>query len=666
MSSTLNSRVFTNPFPLLFGYTVFLASVQSLTLALSAAGVTIAQPVALGILVLSATTGILTTIKTQGASTDAPAASSRWTLVPGLGLGALAFAAYIFLWSVAYAKPPMDWDGLHYHLPTIHFWALEGRVHWIQPGPGLSKEGVEIWLDDQIARIWNGFPMGAEAFAFLLVRATGDSNLVNTVNLVYLPLGALGLALLGRIFGLRPFYAWLAALLYVFLPVTMQQAASILVDSAFTSCVLALMACLAWWFSQFRANDIHWAHTLALGAAAGLTLGHKLSGPLLAGIGGTVFVALIFFHNFLRKSSDRIVWRRLTLHILAAAAITVLSGGYWAIRNIAHTGNPFWPIEITIAGKALFTGAEGVPIGPEEYAAAQAEFPLWRMWTQGGVDPSRGIMAWPGSLLPYNTWTGGIGYAWLLGGLPAVILVALGLAYGLATRRHATRELAPVFFALLALVVISFLGIPGAGRARYSLWIYGIGLPSFLLAVQYLLDRARKWKPALALAPLAWLLLVLGVTLYEGGVTMAYWTTRAYVSVQRGDATWPAFAANPRLAARAFWWYDPVGYVWPQLSTTVFEDILRGRDPVALGPLEESGRYERRLIIGQLSQPVGARPIHFLDRATARDPKALDQFIAQRRIRYVIWDYFEPPPATLEKRATRDHSILNLFKVYEF
>lgn len=60
-------------------------------------------------------------------------------------------------------------------------WAHKGYIYWIDP-------------HFQLEALVNGYPKSVELFAFIVIRATGLDELTNTLNLMFLPFGILGLA----------------------------------------------------------------------------------------------------------------------------------------------------------------------------------------------------------------------------------------------------------------------------------------------------------------------------------------------------------------------------------------------------------------------------------------------------------------------------------------
>jgi len=255
---------------------------------------------------------------------------------------AVAAGVYVALWAVAYVYPDWSWDGNAYHLPVVHFWARAGYVHWIDPA--LTN-----------ADLMNGYPKGAEVIQFLLVRALGDGRLDNVANLVFLPLGVLGLLSAGRSLGTSRSAAAAAAAVYVFLPVTIAQSPTTYVDSAYASCAIALLACLirAWALLQADAG-VPWAVLPALGLSAGLAAGVKPVGPLLAALSFAALGMMVLLWARSRRTRSRLAAGVGLL--VGAAAIALAVGGYWYLRNFYHAGSPLYPGGLYLAGRQIFPG----------------------------------------------------------------------------------------------------------------------------------------------------------------------------------------------------------------------------------------------------------------------------------------------------------------------
>ena len=664
-------------FQLICGYVVFLASIQFLTLGLSVLQVRISQAMAIGILVVALLAG-----RAQSRLMKPPPLEPRpWNeaRTPGRKTTAIlvliALGFYALFWLRAYLKPDMTWDGNAYHIPPINFWAIKGYVHWVEPDLGLSNHGLERWIDGlrgQIPRFWNGFPFGVEVCAFILVKAFGTGNMLNTVNLVYMPLGVFSIIYLARVLGVRRSLACLPGAAYIMLPVNVQQASSIMIDAGVAACVLAFLAILTQIMRRFRGAQIPWKTAVPLGGSIGLMIGSKLTGVVNTVMGLSILAIYIMVALWVMRrrgtpvppgavappSKRRLLFSMVAL-LLLAGIVSVAVGGYWPARSYLKTGNPLWPAPVHIAGHEIFPG--DYPLHAESERKA---FPITKLWLQSGVGKDR--EKWPSTLREHSNWNGGIGFLWILGCVPAaVVLIAWSVAdhlRALFLRGRRTLPFASHLPLQLLMAIGFFVLVASASKIRYSLWIFGIGLPCFALMLQYAFQMGRylatpwKWLPRL------WAAACIGILLFEGFYCLTWWSTRSYAWAYSNK--WPRFSENPIRAARSIVWHDPIGYIFPEISTTIFDRVLSGSEPVAIGEIRTGGSSV--LMLGQLCLPTGARPVHLLDHDTANNPEALADYVKSRRIRFVVWDWRIPVPKTLDALAVSDTGVPTLFRVLEF
>jgi len=177
-------------------------------------------------------------------------------------------------------------------------------------------------------------------------------------------------------------------------------------------------------------------------------------------------------------------------------------------------------------------------------------------------------------------------------------------------------------------------------KIRYTLWLYGVGLPGWALAAQYLWfaagKRCRLWGRL-------WISVVLALFLTEGLYSFSNQVRR--ISLYRQGVREGYF--HPGDVLHALREKYPAGYYCPALKGSIFERIFPYNEAVAIGALNTFP--EQKEIVGHLTQgqAFGKREIYFLGRKTAADPVSLAKFIKKRRIRYVIWNANWPVPRPL-------------------
>ncbi|MDP8235791.1 MAG: hypothetical protein P9M08_05370, partial [Candidatus Erginobacter occultus] len=352
---------------------IFLGLVEFFTVFFNLAGVMISWVSALSILILSAgPAGIYFHLFPRRPGPSATAdPGSFWLSASVKALVCLAALIYGSLWLLAYALPDFSYDGLWYHIPAMHFWGLAGRIHWI--GADLPSSYTPL-----IDNCLNGFPKAVELFTFVLVRVTGLPRLVNSVNLPFLPLGALSIVVLARTLGANRVFSALAGVLFILVPVNLAQSPTSYVDTATASIYLSSFALLAATLVRLQRGVIFWRGLIALGAAGGLAMGAKTPGiifpPVIALVLAGSFLTAGSRHHF---SQGKTVFRA-AVFISLFFLVAILVGGYWPIRNFVHTGNPINPVGVKVAGWTIFPDYSWpgqfhspYPEGTEEWSQAR-------------------------------------------------------------------------------------------------------------------------------------------------------------------------------------------------------------------------------------------------------------------------------------------------------
>lgn len=401
---------------------------------------------ALGVLMSA---GILRWAREQEAR---PASGPAWLDRLGrlaLGAGALAtiLAVALALW-----LPVGAYDAIGYRLPAIAQWLDVGRWSWV--------------IGDDPLR--NGYPLGLELVEAALFGGFGSPAAVDAVAWVFLVAGACAMLGFARQLGLPRGAGELAAGLYLLVPMHLLNAPSGYADAAFAGA----MACMA--IALARRDRNAW---LDLGLAAGWTLALKPHGVVYAGLALASFAVL---------ARD---WRR-----LAGAVALAAPGLAFAARNVLHSGNPVYPLEVRWNGRVILFGRStfnqiltpSYNVPAELLALPSWLRPLW-VWLQPH-GPARS----------YDDRLAGFGYAFVLLALPALLVVA---ARSLAGRG----EVARAFTILCAFSTLCWLLQPFSFWPRFTSWLWAAGGIALALAVSQLVDLGRA-RAALALVVVSLLL----------------------------------------------------------------------------------------------------------------------------------------------------------------
>ncbi len=601
-------------FRALSDYVVFLAAVQILALSLSVARVGIGQGVALGILLAAAFTAWASDAWCWKGSAAAPPAEVTTPVVcrPVMAATLFAVGTYLVLGVCAYVRPDLSWDGNGYHIPTMSFWARRGYVHWLEQ-------------TSTVSHIMNGYPKGIELMAFVVVRALRNSHLVTAANLLFLPLGVLGIVYMARALRASGPMALFAGCAFVLVPTHMHQAVTTYVDAGYAACMVAVIAAAFFVLEALLAGGgLPWGAVLTLGGAVGLSIAAKGAGLVASVIVFALLATVALAKSGAAGAAARRLRSRAALGALALSFLLACgTGGFWYARNYAHTGSPTYPIGLTVGRHVVFPG---VSVDSSIYVVANTprKMRAWPNVVRVAYTWTQGLGHWPKSTLGVDSREGGMGFLWLLGCLPALGLT-LRRYFGSAPR---PRELLPIVL-LSAAVAVIFASTPMNWWARYTTWIYGLGSPCLAL----MFDRASAAGRARWLARV-WLWACVGALVLEAGVSLAVIGRQSYP----GQGS---FRSQPGAVLAARNWKWPTSYLFAEMRHTEFDRMLAADDAVAVGPLH----LQKIMLMGQLSLPLGHREIILLR------PSGEQLVSAASRVRYVVWDDTVPLPAVLERLA---------------
>ena len=223
--------------------------------------------------------------------------------------------------------PSNEFDTNRYHIVNAAQWLTSHEV-WTLPyaAPG----------DHTAAEPGNGELVGT-----WLMLPSGDDRIAYMGNAGFAVLALLATALLTRRAGGRAAHGMLAGMVVLLSPlVALSQVHSMMTDLPVTVGVLAGAVFLIG--AQRRPQPT--GAIVVGGAALGLAAGSKLAAlPAVA----TVLVAALV----LCAAGSRL---RLGLLSIVAAVTT---GGFWYLRNAVATGNPVYPLDVTIGGHRLLAGS---------------------------------------------------------------------------------------------------------------------------------------------------------------------------------------------------------------------------------------------------------------------------------------------------------------------
>jgi hypothetical protein len=514
------------------------------------------------------------------------------------GIAGFMLAWTVGLWArllcLAWLRPCYDWDGLYYHLPAISGWAAQGHVGWLNGGPDVP---------------FVNFPMGVEVTTYFMHLVCGTSRLATAGNLWFWPLAVLSVVVIAALLGAAGPWRWLSGAWITGASVLVCQSVTCYTDPGFAATAMgALAASGLLVFDEER--PLSWRLVL-WGASLGLMAGAKGTGaPFAAVMGTAVFVATLLVHG----RDQWMIWaKRLGL----AVCVAVVVGGYWYVRNAIVTGNPIHPIELKFGERVLFPGYDYVAFSEANLPSWLAAYPrLLRMpvsWLQmdapiHGYDP-----------------VGGLGYLWLFGCVPALLVVAI---------RHVRRRSDPaakrfLFFACLCTVLLA--AQTSTWWSRFTVWLLALGLPSLAWVLQLGSSVPRRWLRVVSLLLIA---AASGLVIWESHRTLAS-------EEQTGRI--------PNAAAGGAVYRSTADVYFPRLTETPGLERFLAADKIARGPWGRLGM----LFAGVLAQPLGARAIEVLP-ATLDDGDVLR--LHEEGVGWVVWDVngAGPAPEALRRAAVEE------------
>ena len=656
-------RLFQN----LAGIIVFLGSIAALTIAVSLAQISITRLVAIVIILGSL---VIAWIYRRVLSSGQLWRGKKYSgnrfhgyIIWGIFIAAVCF--FLLLWLMAYALPDTGFDGLWYHNPTMHFWAMKGYVHWID---------CEIlpWKN-LINDRFNGWPKGVELLGFVMTRAVGIPRLLNALNLPLLAMGVYSIICLSRLFGAFPGFALLSGVLFLFVPVNIVLSSTTLVDPGVASCYISLMAMTAYTISRVTRGIIPWKFSPALGCALGLSIAAKGPGVILLPLVSVMILLSCSPLNRWRQiaSNCRIpkirsfrrcqetIFSQGLLFILTVVIITGGCGGYWHLRNWLITGSPVYPVGLTIGGRTIFPGEalenlhqrKPYSLGTEEWTQLKRILFSW-------LDNLRG---WRRVLTLSDPNSGGMGLLWILGCVPSILIFGGATFSRIMFSRDRKKDggsiaLPFLSVALITLTLFFFMPAHHNHKVRYVLWLYGLGIPSFAVVAGWARFNSSKFLRRMGMI---WMGACVILIVFEGLFTFYHQAARP-VSWQaekgRADSVVSGFL---KACSEDY----PAGYLWESLAGSSFQYIFNDQQPVALGPLY----VMRQPLLGHLTQgrDFGERRIYFLNEQTAGNPDLLRDFINNRNIRYVIWEEGMLVPPALNRMAVFQEKV-NQLRIFVF
>lgn len=392
-----------------------------------------------------------------------------WTQLRGDPLWSVLLAlAVIFVGWVVFLGiifPATDFDGNSYHL-TFAAQVVQNHNFFDVP-TSLT------WL--------NGYPKGGEFMQMWSLLISHNDLVTDLTQVPFALLAVYALYSLAVTLGAAKRQARFSALLFVFLPIVLNQLKTTYVDVMLCALFFAGLA-------QVARRRLGQLDLLLVGIIFSLLISVKSTGFLFVAALTPLLVWNVY--TGLKPAARRVVKSYLKPALLIIAPMAF--GAYWYIKDYIFYGSPIYPFGFKLAGISIFPGKTF-----QEFAAAAVgqltALPhgslsrIWFVWTEQ--------KDWFGCLYNYDTNYAGFGPVWFIVLLPAILVA------GYRAVRRGNRLALAVGATIIGLFAI----YPSDYYTRYTIFVTALGV----LALSLILTHIHKL--AANLVKLLSILLVLSV-----------------------------------------------------------------------------------------------------------------------------------------------------------
>lgn len=373
-----------------------------------------------------------------------------------LGILALLFIIWVIFLGIIF--PATDFDGNSYHLTYL---AQVMQTHSIH-----DVASSLPWLP--------GYPKGGEFIQLWSTVIIKRDFFTDLAQIPFLVLAVYSLYQIAVLLKVKKNHARFAGLLFVFLPIVLNQLKTTYVDVMLTSLFFASLAVLL----QKKLSKLD---LVLLGALFSLLISVKSTGFLFVAIVAPLLLWKLYVYR--RTSPGSFIYNYIKPLLLVA--VPTIFGLYWYIKNYVLYGSPIYPFGFKIAGISIFPGKTF-----QEFAASSVSqltvLPkgcaqrIWFVWTEQ--------KDWFGCLYNYDANYTGLGPVWFILLIPAFIM----------SLYFAAKKKNWYYFAFAAIILGVFAVYPANYYSRYTLFITGLGIVALGLTLTYLHDRFTNFIKVIA------------------------------------------------------------------------------------------------------------------------------------------------------------------------
>jgi hypothetical protein len=378
--------------------------------------------------------------------------------------GSILLASYFAFAVDLFSSYPSGWDGLVYHLPL--------SLRWLQAGT----------LAIPASRVWQFSMPGNTEIAMMLLLATGKQSLAPVINCLALLALTIAVYLIARQCSRDRIASLVAVSILLTVPLFQFQAFSSYVDLHGTAAVMAGIALFLHRYRAVRGGDriaISWPTVVLAGIACGIAVGTK-----------AVFYvyAAVFF-----MTAVGTLWKERTRHgkslqfvVVILALSAAIPSTFWFWRAVHFTGNPVYPLQVSVAGHALFRGYSSTAITAADIAGMHASsVSQWLAypWTEKKPKNMQGFL-----LMTYGVDSG------LGGAFAAFVPIGVSFCICVLVKRRGNHVLYVLLIAWLVMLFVWWFALRHYLRFGMPLWAMGCALSAPLLATFHKSNsRSFKW-----------------------------------------------------------------------------------------------------------------------------------------------------------------------------
>jgi len=232
----------------------------------------------------------------------------------------------------ALIQVPLEFDAQVYHLPIA--------TEWFQ-----TNNLIEVYYS-AFAGPLGYYPSTYELLYLWYILPFKSDLILNILNFPLFTLIIVALYAILRELKVRPLHALIGASAPLYLPVFTHQLGTIFVDTFFTLNILLAVF--------FLIQLLQKRHIILSSALLGLSIG-LFMGTKYLGLAYSLPILFASFVVYMLNIKDKIYMKG---SVMALISWFVL-GSFFYIRNWLNSGNPIFPVEISISNLVLFKGYKG-------------------------------------------------------------------------------------------------------------------------------------------------------------------------------------------------------------------------------------------------------------------------------------------------------------------